>query len=65
MYFVGYGMGRFWIEGLRTDSLYLFQGLRISQVVSLFLIILGIILYIYKNTKISKVPEYCGKYLKQ
>ena len=24
-YFIWYGLGRFWIEGLRTDSLYLFH----------------------------------------
>lgn len=34
MYLSWYGFGRFFIEGLRTDSLYVF-GLRISQVVGL------------------------------
>lgn len=35
-YLFWYGLGRFWIEGLRTDSLYLFHtGLRVSQVVAL------------------------------
>ena len=40
-YFLWYGVGRFWIEGLRTDSLYLFgwqlfgQPIRVSQAVSL------------------------------
>lgn len=34
-YLVWYGAGRFWIEGLRTDSLYLFStGLRVSQLLS-------------------------------
>ena len=32
MYFCFYGLGRFLIEGLRTDSLYLFPGLRVSPV---------------------------------
>lgn len=41
-YFIWYGIGRFLIEGLRTDSLY-FLSLRISQIVSIILIILGII----------------------
>ena len=41
-YFIWYGIGRFFIEGLRTDSLYLFS-IRISQLVSIVLIILGII----------------------
>lgn len=50
-YFIWYGVGRFIIEGLRTDSLYL-GSLRISQIVSLILIVLGlfgIIFIIIKN----------------
>ena len=32
-YFIWYGLGRFWIEGLRTDSLDLFStGIRVSEV---------------------------------
>lgn len=35
-YLFWYGLGRFWIEGMRTDSLYLFQtGIRVSQMVAL------------------------------
>lgn len=41
-YFIWYGIGRFLIEGLREDSLY-FIGLRVSQVVSVILIIIGIV----------------------
>lgn len=41
-YFIWYGVGRFFIEGLRTDSLYL-GNFRISQIVSIILIITGII----------------------
>ncbi len=34
-YLSWYGLGRFWIEGLRTDSLYLFNtGIRVSQMVA-------------------------------
>lgn len=40
IYLITYGLGRFWIEGLRTDSLML-GSLRISQVVSLVGIGLG------------------------
>ena len=52
-YFIWYGIGRFFIEGLRTDSLYL-GTFRISQMVSIILIILGIIgifIYIMKGRK--------------
>ncbi len=41
-YFIWYGIGRFLIEGLRTDSLYFFS-LRVSQVVSIILILIGLI----------------------
>lgn len=45
-YFIWYGIGRFFIEGLRTDSLYL--GIfRISQIVSIALMLIGIIGIIY------------------
>ena len=45
MYFVLYGLGRIWIEGLRTDSLYLLGSpIRVSQALSGLLIILGIVL---------------------
>lgn len=42
-YFLWYGLGRFWVEGLRTDSLYLFgwtfmgRPVRVSQALSLVL----------------------------
>jgi phosphatidylglycerol:prolipoprotein diacylglycerol transferase len=42
LYAIWYGIGRFWIEGLRTDSLYA-GGLRAAQVASLLLIIGGIV----------------------
>ncbi|NBH71079.1 prolipoprotein diacylglyceryl transferase [Clostridiaceae bacterium] len=38
IYLLGYGMGRFWIEGLRTDQLILFHtGIPVSQALSLML----------------------------
>ncbi|MDE6182603.1 MAG: prolipoprotein diacylglyceryl transferase [Eubacteriales bacterium] len=39
IYFIGYGIGRFWIEGLRTDALMIgHTNLAISQVLSLVLV---------------------------
>ena len=52
-YLIWYGIGRFFIEGLRTDSLYL--GIfRISQIVSIVIIIIGIIGLIYNKRKEAK-----------
>lgn len=49
-YFIGYGLTRTLIEGLRTDSLMLGE-IRISQAVSLLLVIGGILLYIKNKRK--------------
>lgn len=39
-YFIWYGIGRYFIEGLRTDSLYV-GNYRVSQLVSLLLVLIG------------------------
>ena len=52
-YFIWYGIGRLFIEGLRTDSLYL-GSFRISQLVSIFLIITGILGIIISTLKGNK-----------
>lgn len=45
IYLFGYGVGRFWIEGLRTDSLMLFgTGLRVSQALALVMAIGAIVI---------------------
>lgn len=49
-YFIWYGIGRFFIEALRTDSLMLFN-LKVAQIVSILSIILGIILIILSRNK--------------
>jgi len=48
MYFVGYGIGRFFIEGLRTDQLIFFgTGLAVSQILSAVLVIISIVAIFY------------------
>ena len=51
-YMVLYSLGRFFIEGLRTDSL-MFLGLRTAQIISLIGIILGVLIIFIaiKNNK--------------
>ena len=45
LYFFWYGLGRAWIEGLRTDSLYIgHTGIRVSQALSLALVVICLIL---------------------
>lgn len=60
-YLIFYSVGRFFIEGLRTDSLYIVEGLRTAQVVSVTLIVLGVILIIYRRktvtTRYLDMPE--------
>lgn len=52
-YFIWYGIGRLFIEGLRTDSLYI-GNIRVSQLVSIVLIIIGIIGIIINQIKTKK-----------
>ncbi len=49
-YFIWYGIGRFFIETLRTDSL-MFFNLKIAQIVSLIGIIIGIIIIVTNRNK--------------
>ena len=49
-YLIWYGFGRMIIEGMRTDSL-MFLGIRVSQWLSLILILLGISIMIYQRKK--------------
>ena len=55
LYFVWYGIIRFFIEALRTDSLMLFN-LKMAQVVSIIGIVIGIILIVisFKKEKYYK-----------
>ncbi len=55
-YFIYYSLGRFFIESLRTDSLYLFN-IKVSQLVSVILFVLGIIGIIIINKKSNKIEK--------
>lgn len=57
-YMIWYSIGRFYIEGMRTDSLYLIGELRSAQVVSILAIVLGIILIVYRRLKVRPVVRY-------
>lgn len=60
-YAVWYSIGRFFIEGMRTDSLYLIGELRTAQVVSIVTIVIAIILFVYRRMTIKPVVYYQDK----
>ena len=56
-YLMWYGVTRFFIEGLRTDSL-MFLGLRMAQITSLVFVLVGVLGYfgVFRNKKGSRQP---------
>ena len=58
-YIIWYGLGRAWIEGLRTDSLYLFdwtfmgQPIRVSQALSVVMVAVSAVMLFY-NIRIKR-----------
>ena len=62
-YFLWYGIGRFWVEGLRTDSLYLFnwtiggEPIRVSQALSLVMVLVSAFMLFYNIRLHPHKPE--------
>lgn len=55
LYMAGYGLGRSWIEGFRTDQLLLpVVGLPVSQVLSIVAVIIAIGMIIYQRKQVKK-----------
>ena len=50
-YVIWYSIGRFFVEGMRTDSLMLTESLRIAQTISIALILVAIGLWIFRRVK--------------
>ena len=64
LYVAWYGLGRAWIEGLRTDSLYLFStGIRVSQLVAAlsFLAAAGILAWVLLKKKPAPDALYVNR----
>ncbi|QLK85536.1 prolipoprotein diacylglyceryl transferase [Staphylococcus sp. 17KM0847] len=57
LYLIWYSIGRFFIEGLRTDSLMIGEVIRVAQLMSITLIIVGILLILIQRFKV-KAPLY-------
>ena len=49
LYLAWYSVVRFFVEGMRTDSLYLLGSIRVSQMLSVILLIVVIVLFIYRR----------------
>ncbi|PSL33007.1 phosphatidylglycerol:prolipoprotein diacylglycerol transferase [Planomicrobium soli] len=56
-YMIWYSVGRFFIEGMRTDSL-VANGLRAAQIVSVIAVVLAIGFIIYRRVAIKNPPHY-------
>ena len=56
IYLIGYGLGRAWIEGLRTDQLQIgTTGIAVSQVLSAGgLVVAGVVVWIYRMRRLKK-----------
>lgn len=59
-YLIIYGFGRYFIEGLRTDSLYL-GSIRISQLLSIVFIIVGVLFILFSFIKNRKKKDSFDK----
>ncbi|UFT98507.1 prolipoprotein diacylglyceryl transferase [Radiobacillus kanasensis] len=60
-YMMAYSVGRYFIEGMRTDSLYVVGQLRTAQLISIVLIVLGIVLIVYRRKTGLANKKYNGK----
>ncbi len=56
-YVIWYSFGRFFIEGLRTDSL-LIMGFRMAQIVSLVALIVAVVVFIYRRMTMKPPVHY-------
>ncbi|MGI2267722.1 prolipoprotein diacylglyceryl transferase [Staphylococcus cohnii] len=57
LYLIWYSIGRFFVEGLRTDSLMLTSDIRVAQLMSVLLIVAGIVLMIIRRVRYN-APRY-------
>ena len=60
-YLIWYSIGRFFIEGLRTDSLMLTESIRMAQMISVVLIVGAIAVLIYRRVKGYADVRYLDK----
>ncbi|MDF2800118.1 MAG: putative rane protein [Anaerocolumna sp.] len=55
LYLAGYGIGRFWIEGIRTDQLFFFNtAIPVNQLLAGVMVVCSITIIIFMRIRISK-----------
>lgn len=57
-YVMWYSMGRFFIEGLRTDSLMLTDTLRVAQMISIVLFVGALAIFVARRMKGNQIERY-------
>lgn len=57
LYLIYYSVGRFFIEGMRTDSLMIGDVLRTAQVVSIITVVIALAIWIYRRVNYN-LPKY-------
>lgn len=60
-YVIWYSVGRFFIEGMRTDSLMLFDTIRVAQLISVLLVIAAVSLILYRRKAGLAKARYLSK----
>lgn len=64
LYLFGYGLGRLWIEGLRTDQLFLWNtGIAVSQLLSGIIVVCSAVAIFILRARAKKkgtVPQFCN-----
>ena len=63
-YAVWYSIGRYMVEGMRTDSLMLTESIRMAQFISITTIVLVLILVIYRRLAKQNLITYLSFYVK-
>ena len=64
-YAVWYSIGRYMVEGMRTDSLMLTESIRMAQFISITTIVLVLILVIYRRLAKNNLITYQSFYVKK
>ncbi|MGI6153645.1 MAG: prolipoprotein diacylglyceryl transferase [Christensenellaceae bacterium] len=62
MYLIGYGIGRFWIEGIRIQTLTMAGGIPVSQFLSAIMIAIGVVYILVMRKKNLPNKLYEGRY---